>query len=201
MDRHTLKDLERMSVMDRRQLLKALNKEARKRAGALIKAGYDGNMTEPPIKDYQRTKSVDLVRAVADLEIYVNNPLSTVKGMEQFVSSTLETLHSHRDSKGQQIYGFVNEGNLADFGRFMNYVRDTHGEKGFPSDQVSKMYKNFRSLGVSAKTIERKFSEYLTSEAGIMDLSLTLESMQLPEHRKRISSTEIFNQMGELGLL
>ena len=97
-------------------------------------------------------------------------------------------------------YEFVNEDNLADFGRFMNSVREKHIAKSFPSDQVAKLYEDMEKKGISSATMERHFKGYLASQEGILDLREALAELDLPEHRKRISSTEVREKMKDLGL-
>ena len=48
--------------------------------------------------------------------------------------------------------------------------------------------------------MKRYFTDYLASESGIMDLTITMDTMRLPENRKRISSTEVMLTMYEYGL-
>ena len=191
--RHTLKDLERMGVSMKRTILRSLNKEARGRARDLKGAGYKGAMTEPPTKNASKVPAYELTKSIADLEIYLDNKLSTVAGMNEAVSKTLGTLQSHG-------YDFVDESNLADFGRFMNYVRDLHGELAFPSKEAADLWASMQELGISNAVMARWFTDYLASESGIIDLETTLDTMRLPEGRKRISSTEVMVQMAEYGL-
>ena len=191
--RHTIKDLERMGNTMKRQILRSLNKTARSRAAELKAAGYKGEMTEPPTRDYSRTPGDELTRAIADLEIFLDDKRSTVSGMDDFVDKSLATLASHK-------YDFVDRSNLADFGRFMNYVRDLHNELAFPSKEVAQLWGKMQKLGISNKVMERWFTDYLSSESGITDLTTTLDTMSLPSGRKRISSTEVMVQMAEYGL-
>ena len=194
MKQFTLKELTRMNIGTQRKLLRDLNKEARARAKRLKKAGFTGEMTEPPTVDYQRTPREELIRRIEDLQMYTRNKLSRVSGMKKFQRETLATLHGHG-------YDFVDKNNLADFGRFMNMVRDLHGSKAFPSNEVANMYKNMERLNISPNVIKTKFADYLTSQAGINDLSMTLDTMRLPENRARISSTEVMDKMKELGFM
>lgn len=189
----SLKEILGMKVKERRSLLVSLNKEAKSRAKELIKAGYDGEMTKPPTVDAYRTPTDQLARSIEDLQIYNRDERSTVEGMREFVRDTLTTLDLHG-------YDYINEGNLAEFGRFMNSVREKHYAKSFPSNEVAKLYSNMEELGISPATMERHFKDYLSSQEGIGDLLETLESMELPEHRKRISSTEVKDRLKELGL-
>lgn len=183
-----------MSITKQRDILKNLNKEARTRAGRLKKAGYSGAMTEPPIVNYSKVPSADLIRSIEDLQIYTRDKLSTVKGMKDFVKNTLSTLQSNG-------YDFITQDNLSDFGRFMNKVREIHGAKAFPSNAVAKMYDNMERLGISPRVIETKFKEFLASQEGIADIMETLDNIELPDGRKRISSTEVKDRMRELGLI
>lgn len=194
MKQYSIKELKRMSIMEQRQVLKALNKEARLRAKRLKKAGYTGAMTEPAIRDYQRTHRDELIRSIEDLQIYTRDKRSRVSGMKKFENDTLITLKSHG-------YDFVTKDNLSDFGRFMNKVRDIYGAKSFPSNEAAKMYKSMERLNISPSVIEKKFTEYLSSQAGINDLNITLSVMSLPEGRTRIASTEVYDKMKELGFI
>ena len=194
MKQYTILQLSSMKIGEQRQILKALNKEARLRASRLIKAGYTGEMTQPPIMDYQRTHRDYLIHSIEELQSYTRDPRSRVSGMRKFIRGTLNTLNNHG-------YTFVNQDNLADFGRFMNMVRDIHGAKSFPSNEVAQMYKQMERLGVSPNVIKTKFGEFLSSQSGLMDLQLTLDTMRLPEGRKRVTSTEVYSQMKELGFI
>ena len=189
----TLKEIFGMRVKERRSLLVSLNKEAKKRAKDLLKAGFDGEMTKPPTVDAYRTPTEQLARSIEELQIYNRDERSTVEGMREFVRDTLTTLDLHG-------YEFVNEGNLAEFGRFMNSVREKHYAKSFPSNEVAKLYSNMEELGISPAVMEKHFKEQLSSQEGIGDLLETLEEMDLPSNRKRISSTEVKDKMRELGL-
>lgn len=189
----SLKEILSMKVKERRSLLVSLNKEAKRRAKDLLKAGYDGEMTKPPTVDAYRTPTEELARSIEELQIYTRDERSTVRGMREFVRDTLITLDLHG-------YEFVNEGNLAEFGRFMNSVREKHYAKSFPSNEVAKLYSNMEELGISPAVMEKHFKEQLTSQEGIGDLLETLEEMDLPRNRKRISSTEVKDKMRELGL-
>lgn len=193
MKRHTIKDLERMGKTMKRQILRSLNKTARARAKELKAAGYHGAESNPPIKDYSRIPGEDLTKAIADLEIFLDDKRSTLEGMNEFVDKTIGTLHSRG-------YDFVNKDNLADYGRFMNYVRDLHGELAFPSKEAAQLWSKMEELGISNNVMKRWFTDYLSSESGLTDLNTTLDTMKLPAHRKRISSTEVMVQMAEYGL-
>ena len=183
-----------MNVTEKRKRLKALNKEARTRADRLTKAGYSGEMTTPPIRDYSKTPRDELIRAIEDLQIYTRDPRSTVAGMKRIENETLASLKSHG-------YDFVNRDNLADFGQFMNKVREIHGSRAFPSNEVAQLYKGMERLGVSPRVIQTKFTEYLSNQAGITDLNMTLDQMRLPENRARVTSSEIMEKMKELGFI
>ena len=189
----TLKEIIKMKVKERRSFIVELNKEAKSKAKALLKAGFDGEMTKPPIVDAHRLPTDELARAIEELQIYNRDERSTVEGMRSFVRDTLTTLDLHG-------YEFVNEGNLAEFGRFMNSVREKHYAKSFPSNEVAKLYSNMEKLGVSPAVMEKHFNDYLSRQEGVGDLLETLEEMNLPKNRKRISSTEIKDKMKELGL-
>ena len=193
MKQYTHKELLRMNITSQREVLRKLNKEVRTRAKRLKKAGFTGEMTTPNIRNYRKVPRDELLRQIEDLQSYTRNRLSTVKGMKSFVRGNLTTLHAHG-------YDFVNKDNLADFGRFMNMVRDIHGARAFPSNEVANIYKNMERLNISPNVIKQKFGEYLSDMSGIVDLELTLQQIDLPKGRARISSTEIMEKMEELGL-
>ena len=188
-----LKDIIKLGITAKRALMVQLNKVARSKAKALKDAGYTGEMTRPPVMNARNIPPEELTRRIMDLDIYNRNKLSTVEGMEEFKNATLNTLNENG-------YDFVDEENLSDFGRFMNSVREKHYAKSFPSNEVATLYSNMERLGISSKTMERHFKGYLASQEGIGDLLETLEGMKLPEGRKRISSTEVKEEMKELGL-
>ena len=193
MKQYTMKELLKMNITQRRKLLADVNKLAKSKSRNLLKAGFTGEMTKPPTVNVKKVPKEELIRSIEELQRYNRNSLSTVSGMKNFVKDTLSTLQAHG-------YDFVNKSNIADFGKFMNLVRDVHGAKAYPSNEVAQMYNNMERLGVSPRVIETRFKEFLSSQEGITDLNLTLEYMSLPENRKRISSTEIIDRMKQLGL-
>ena len=193
MKQYTHKELLRMNITSQREVLRKLNKEVRTRAMRLKKAGFTGEMTTPNIRNYKKVPRDELLRQIEDLQAYTRNRLSTVKGMKSFIRGNLTTLHANG-------YTFVNKDNLAAFGQFMNMVRDIHGAQAFPSNEVANVYRNMERLNVSPNVIREKFGEYLADLSGITDLELTLQQIDLPEGRVRISSTEIKDKMKDLGL-
>ena len=88
--------------------------------------------------------------------MFLENPLSTISGIERIEAKKLATLARHG-------YDFINEGNLQDFGRFMEWVRANYSDKLFDSDLVVKLYKTVTLGGFTVKAIKQMFDDYMNN--------------------------------------
>src|SRR5574344_686100 len=110
-----------ISPRELRKLYTELRDIARKRIKRAKAAGYGQNLVIR--KGTKKIPKISEIRTEAELRyrigetaMLLENPLSTVSGIVRNEAKKLETLARHG-------YDFVNEGNLRDFGRFMEWVR------------------------------------------------------------------------------
>lgn len=90
---------------------------------------YKGKFKESSSELSPRQMRNRLAKAGAFLRMHG----STVRDVQRYENRMVKQLHD----KG---YTFINKKNLADFGRFMDKVRDVWGSKAFDSDRVVQMF-------------------------------------------------------------
>lgn len=88
---------------------------------------------------YTRSLSDEEIRyKLSELADFIESPFSTVRGWSGVKQKTIDTLHAHG-------YEGINQKNLKDFGRFMEFYRASGYAKQFSSKRVAKMYSRVRS--------------------------------------------------------
>ena len=148
-----------ISARQLRKLYTELRDIANKRIKRAQKAGYGQNLVIrqgakkiPKISEI-RTEA-ELRYRIGETAMLLENPLSTISGIERNEAKKLETLARHG-------YEFGNEGNLQDFGRFMEWVRASYSDRLYDSDTVSQLYKTVTKGGFTTRAIKRMFDEYM----------------------------------------
>lgn len=97
---------------------------------------YDRNKERFP---YTRDLTdAEIRQRLSELADFVESPMSTVRGWTATKNKTLNTLRQHG-------YEGINQGNLKDFGRFMEFYRASGYAKQYSSKRVAKMYSRVRS--------------------------------------------------------
>ena len=74
-----------------------------------------------------------LMYSVQNLQTLMESPRLSIKGWQDIEKRTLQTLKEHR-------YVNINKSNLAQFGSFMEAMRDLWGSKVFPSAEAAEAY-------------------------------------------------------------
>ena len=127
-----------ISTRDLKKLYTELRDIANKRIKRAQAAGYGQNLVIrqgakkiPKISEI-RTEA-ELRFRIGETAMLLENPLSTISGIERNEAKKLETLARHG-------YEFVNEGNLQESGRFMEWVRASYSDRLYDSDTVSQLY-------------------------------------------------------------
>ena len=148
-----------ISVKDLKKIYTELRDIARKRIKRAQAAGYGRNLVIrwgakriPKISEI-RTEA-ELRYRIGETAMLLENPLSTISGIERYEARKLETLARHG-------YDFVNEDNLADFSHFMEWVRANYSDRLYDSDTVTQLYKTVTKGGFTTKAIKRMFDEYM----------------------------------------
>lgn len=74
-----------------------------------------------------------LMYSVQNLQTLMESPRLSIKGWQDIERRTLQTLKEHG-------YGSISKSNLAQFGSFMEAMRDLWGSKFFPSAEAAEAY-------------------------------------------------------------
>lgn len=149
------------SVKDLKKIYTELRDIANKRIKRAQAAGCGQNLVIrqgakkiPKISEI-RTEA-ELRYRIGETAMLLENPLSTISGIERNEAKKLETLARHG-------YDFINEGNLQDFGRFMEWVRANYSDMLFDSDLVVKLYKTVTLGGFTVRAIKQMFDDYMNN--------------------------------------
>lgn len=148
-----------VSARDLRKLYTELRDVAYKRIKRAQRAGYGQNLViRQGAKKIPKISEIlteaELRYRIGETATLLENPLSTISGIERNEAKKLETLARHG-------YEFVNEGNLQDFGRFMEWVRANYSDRLYDSDAVAQLYKTVTKGGFTTRAIKRMFDEYM----------------------------------------
>ena len=148
-----------ISAQELRKLYTELRDIANKRIKRAQKAGYgqelvirQGTKKIPKISEI-RSES-ELRYRIGETAMFLENPYSTISGIRRLEDKKLAALRSHG-------YDFVNESNLADFGRFMEWVRANYSDKIYDSDVVTKLYKTAALGDFTVRALKNMFDEYM----------------------------------------
>lgn len=74
-----------------------------------------------------------LMYSVQNLQTLMESPRLSIKGWQDIERRTLQTLKEHK-------YGNISKSNFAQFGSFMEAMRDLWGSKVFPSAEAAEAY-------------------------------------------------------------
>lgn len=132
---------------------------SQKRLKRLAAAGYtDTEVYQRNYKHYPKLKDIksksELSQRLSDLSRFVGSSQSTVKGIKERNKQTLDTLKEHG-------YGFVNEGNLSDFGDFMEQYRDQLLDMDYDSGDAAELYRIVEKHGLDPDKVAQDFEFYL----------------------------------------
>lgn len=146
--------------------------QAQKRIKRLQAAGY--KVPEFAEGSVPRLRNIanqsELGYQFARLYDFLRNPQSTVKGYRSSRQKTLETLH--KPHAGVDL-SFVNEGNLDQFGQFMELYRLSGIEKVFSYSELGQVFTQVsqeatgRTRKSIAKKLEKAFRRYVKEQYGL----------------------------------
>ena len=104
----------------------------------LTEAGDFNFQTLKSLKDEMKNLPPDASRrtleySVRNLQTLIESPRMSLKGWQDIEKRTVQTLRSHK-------YKNINKKNLAQFGAYMEGMRDLYSSKFFPSAEVAEAY-------------------------------------------------------------
>ena len=89
------------------------------------------------VKHYPKLKDIKSINELAgrlvDLSRFIIDPYGTLAKQKEIMKKSLNTLHEHD-------YTFVTEENYIEFGKFMEYYRDTHYDEIYDSGDAADAY-------------------------------------------------------------
>lgn len=151
---YTYYQIQRMTDAEVRKAYNLIRPAAAKRVKRLRSAGFGGTEIEySGIAPHSRGIATEYLRDyLGRLSRFMQDPRSTLTGARSYEKNMKSTLASH----GYNIQ------NLANFGRFMESMRERYnGAVVPPSDLTASIYEESERLGISQKTIEKKYGKYM----------------------------------------
>lgn len=134
----------------------------------------------PKLKDL---KGNQLPYILAALKQSVQSPASTIKGYKQFVKQRV---------KGMRAAGFVfiNEGNLAAFGDFMEEFRAQKLDHIYGSPEVAEFWVTIQKKKIDETDFFQHFQEYMDNAQAIKRMRKPIKTGKLEEIRSYLTKTK-----------
>lgn len=180
-----------------RRLYTELRDIANKRIKRAQKAGYGQNLVIR--QGAKKIPKLSEIRSAAELRyrigetaMLLENPQSTITGLERLEAAKLETLTRHG-------YDFVNEDNLRDFGRFMEWVRTYYQDQLYDSDTVAKLYKTVTKGGFTVRALKQRFEEYLANQDAFDEVVAENPGKTAAWYRKQLQKRGVWVDLNSKG--
>lgn len=184
--------VDRMSAREIRAKYTEYRDIAQKRIKRLAKAGYEYTDLYQQA-DFPKIKGQSLEEIKQNLQNvseFLKDPRS--------LASKMRSINTKISSKLKQRGFNIEESELSDFGKFMKWVRERYNNRAMPpSDDVVQIYEQAERLGISTNVLRTKFKDFISDSRKAEQLAVTLTDMELPEHRQRITSTEVKNAFND----
>lgn len=126
--------------------LSALSRSKNETARRIVREYSDIVTAQPKNKN-------QLVKSVIALERFISTKFSKVTNIYASQRSTLESLQNSG-------YGFITKNNLADFGRFMEYMRNAHGMRRGGSGNVMEFLTERGKVGSNPENLYKAFERW-----------------------------------------
>lgn len=126
--------------------LQALSRSKNETAQRIVRE-YGDIVTATP-----QTKN-QLVKSTIALEKFISTKFSKVTNIYAAQRSTLESLQ-------KSGYSFITKNNLADFGRFMEYMRNAHGMRRGGSGNVMEFLTERGKVGSNPASLYKAFEKW-----------------------------------------
>lgn len=133
---------------------------SQKRLKRLAAAGYTNTeVYQRNYRHYPKLKDIksksELAQRLSDLSRFVGSSQSTLKGIKEREKKVIEKLHEHE-------FDFVNEGNLRDFGDFMELYRNNMMDTaGYDSGDAAELYAVVEKHKLDPEKVAADFEFYL----------------------------------------
>ncbi len=135
LDSYSFTDLVKRPIADLKAEYARLRPIAQKRIG---RASKDKGISKFEIfqQDFKKTRELsedEIVLALKEVQKFLADPRTTIKGAEKYRREQISTLREHG-------YDFVDAANYFDFATFMGNVQTAYRALGLPSDEVAEMF-------------------------------------------------------------
>lgn len=182
--KYTPASTESMTTGQMRRAYSYLRSVINKRAARVAAKGYSEFEYGKPIKRGSAISDEDIRGALLDASRRARDAETFAGGFENRLDARIRGLH-------EAGFENVDRSNAKQFFDFMEQREDAFKRGIYDSNITAQLFNMAASKGVSAKTIEREFGQWLTSNQKMEDLYDAIEAFDLPATRKRMSSTEI----------
>lgn len=125
----------------------------------------------PKIRDL---KGEQLVYILAALKQSVSNPESTIKGYKESVQKRVKGLRAAG-------FKFINEGNLAAFGEFMEETRAQKLDHVYGSPELAEFWVTIQKKGIDETDFFKNFEEYMNNKDAIKRMRKPVKTGKLQE--------------------
>lgn len=106
----------------------------------------------------------EIAFAMSSLQEFINAPTASVSGRTKIAKETISTLHEHG-------YTGINKKNLAQFGRFMDKMRDRMGgRKAYPSGDLAQFFSDSKTQGTRIPVKDSELMEAFTAWQAVNEL-------------------------------
>lgn len=126
------------------------------------------------VKHYPKLKDIksinELAGRLADLARFIVDPYGTLAKQKKIMKKSLTTLHENN-------YTFVTEENYIEFGKFMEYYRDTHYDEIYDSGDAADAYGVTVKHQIDPEKVKEDFEFWLENIQAAKDLRRSKQSI------------------------
>lgn len=126
------------------------------------------------VKHYLKLKDIktinELAGRLADLARFITDPYGTLTKQKAIMQKSLTTLH-------ENDYTFVTEENYIEFGKFMEYYRDTHYDEIYDSGDAADAYGVTVKHQIDPEKVKEDFEFWLENIQAAKDLRRSKQSI------------------------
>lgn len=126
------------------------------------------------VKHYPKLKDIksinELAGRLADLARFIIDPYGTLAKQKEIMKKSLTTLH-------ENDYTFVTEENYIEFGKFMEYYRDTHYDEIYDSGDAADAYGVTVKHQIDPEKVKEDFEFWLENIQAAKDLRRSKQSI------------------------
>lgn len=167
-EKATVREIQRIGEKQARAEYRKLADIVRKRLNRLESSRYRrSSYVRTQRAEFMNLKDIKdqatLARQLYRLQKVVKSPLSTIKGQMMVEEKT-------RQSLVDAEYEFAREGDLFDFGDYMDYYRDFYNGTKYDSERAASVYDEAQRIGISEPDLLEDFDFYMDNLNALRDI-------------------------------